>query len=79
MMVVERKGKEIKPCCRGGREKGSFKNKCSLRRRGKDVLKRGRTSYVKRREGEKANINRMGWKVEGGKSKERTFVVSLPY
>jgi hypothetical protein len=39
---------------------------------------------MKRREGEKANIYRMGWKVEGGgggggrKPKERTFVVSLP-
>ncbi len=33
---------------------------------------------MKRREGEKANINRMGWKVGGRKPKERACVVSLP-
>jgi hypothetical protein len=41
-------------------------------------LKRGRTGYMERREGEKANIIRMGWKVGGRKPKERAFVVSLP-
>jgi hypothetical protein len=36
MMVAERKGKEIQACCRGGKEKGSFRNKCrSLKGRGK--------------------------------------------
>jgi hypothetical protein len=36
MMVSERQEKEIKACCRGRREKGSFRNKCrSLKGRGK--------------------------------------------
>jgi hypothetical protein len=36
IMVAERKGKEIKVCCRGGKEKGSFRNKGrSLRGKGK--------------------------------------------
>jgi hypothetical protein len=34
---------------------------------------------MKRGEVEKANINRMGWKVGGRKPKERAGVVSLPY
>jgi hypothetical protein len=36
MMVAERQEKEIKACCRGRREKGSFRNKYRSEREGKE-------------------------------------------
>jgi hypothetical protein len=72
-MVVERKGKEIKACCRGRKGERKFQKQMLVgEREGKGQ------SYMERRESEKANINRMGWKVGGRKPKESACVVSLP-
>jgi hypothetical protein len=39
MMVAESKGEEIKACCRGRREKGSFRNKMMVAERERKEIK----------------------------------------